>query len=64
MRGRRRWSREMDHMQTVGWSSPARVIVFGSAATGMATADSGLALLIALYDFADTRRESAVCAKC
>ena len=40
------------------WSSPARVIVFGSVATGTATADSDLDLLIVLDDVADTRRES------
>ena len=40
------------------WSSPARVIVFGSVATGTATADSDLDLLVVLDDVADTRRES------
>jgi len=40
------------------WSSPARVIVFGSVATGMATADSDLDLLVVIDDVTDTRRES------
>lgn len=40
------------------WSSPARVIVFGSVASGTATADSDLDLLVVLDDVADTRRES------
>jgi uncharacterized protein len=39
-------------------SSPARVIVFGSVATGTATADSDLDLLVLLDDIADTRQES------
>ena len=40
------------------WSSPARVIVFGSVATGMATADSDLDLLVVIDGVTDTRRES------
>ncbi len=40
------------------WSSLARVIVFGSVATGTATADSDLDLLVVLDDVADARRES------
>jgi len=36
----------------------ARVIVFGSVATGTATADSDLDLLVVLDDVADARRES------
>ena len=39
-------------------SLPARVIVFGSVATGTATADSDLDLLVLLDDVADTRQES------
>ena len=39
-------------------SSPARVILFGSVATGTATSDSDLDLLVVLDDVADTRRES------
>jgi uncharacterized protein len=40
------------------WSSPARVIVFGSVATGTATADSDLDLLVVIDGVTDTRRES------
>jgi len=40
------------------WSSPARVIVFGSVATGMATADSDLDLLVVIDGVTDTRGES------
>jgi predicted nucleotidyltransferase len=39
-------------------SSPARVILFGSVATGTATADSDLDLLVVLDDVADARAES------
>jgi len=39
-------------------SSPARVILFGSVATGSATADSDLDLLVVLDDVADARAES------
>jgi len=39
-------------------SSPVRVIVFGSMATGTATAESDLDLLVLLDDVADTRQES------
>ena len=39
-------------------SSPARVILFGSVATGAATADSDLDLLVVLDDVADARAES------
>jgi predicted nucleotidyltransferase len=39
-------------------STPARVIVFGSVATGTATADSDLDLLVVIDDVADTRQES------
>ncbi len=39
-------------------SSPARVIVFGSIATGTATEESDLDLLVLLDDVADTRQES------
>jgi len=40
------------------WSSPARVIAFGSVAAGTATADSDLDLLVVIDDVTDTRRES------
>ena len=40
------------------WSSPARVIVFGSVATGTATADSDLDLLVVIDGVTDVRRES------
>ena len=39
-------------------SSPVRVIVFGSMATGTTTADSDVDLLVVLDDVADTRQES------
>lgn len=39
-------------------SSPARVILFGSVATGTATADSDLDILVVLDDVADARAES------
>jgi uncharacterized protein len=39
-------------------SSPARVILFGSVATGTATADSDLDLLVVFDDVADARAES------
>ena len=39
-------------------SSPVRVIIFGSRATGTATLDSDLDLLVLLDDVADTRLES------
>jgi len=39
-------------------SSPVRVIVFGSVATGTATAESDLDLLVLLDDVTDTRQES------
>jgi len=42
----------------VAASSPARVIVFGSVATGTATADSDLDLLVVIDGVTDTRRES------
>ena len=41
-----------------GASSPVLVIVFGSVATGTATAESDLDLLVLLDDVADTRQES------
>ena len=40
------------------WSSPARVILFGSVATGTATADSDLDLLVVIDGVTDVRRES------
>jgi predicted nucleotidyltransferase len=39
-------------------ASPARVIGFGSVATGTATADSDLDLLVVIDDVADARAES------
>jgi len=39
-------------------ASPARVIVFGSVATGTATTDSDLDLLVVIDDVADARAES------
>jgi len=42
----------------VAASSPARIIVFGSVATGTTTRDSDLDLLVLFDDVVDARRES------